>query len=71
MYSQIPHLVELGVNAVELLPIFEFDEFEFQRMKNPRDHLVMFLPFILPISSHLHGLYGGSMLFAKETYILL
>ncbi|BFI30036.1 isoamylase [Marchantia polymorpha subsp. ruderalis] len=40
LIEKIPHLVELGVNAVELLPIFEFDEFEFQRMKNPRDHLI-------------------------------
>lgn len=28
---QIPHLKELGVNAVELLPVFEYDELEFQR----------------------------------------
>ncbi|CAM6101068.1 unnamed protein product [Calypogeia fissa] len=38
--EKIPHLVELGVNAVELLPIHEFDEFEFQRFKNPRDHMI-------------------------------
>jgi isoamylase len=31
MIEKIPHLKELGVNAVELLPIFEFDECE-----NPR-----------------------------------
>lgn len=37
---KIPHLVELGVNAVELLPVFEFDEMEFQRRPNPRDHMV-------------------------------
>ncbi|EPS64342.1 hypothetical protein M569_10440, partial [Genlisea aurea] len=36
----IPHLLELGVNAVELLPVFEFDEMEFQRRRNPRDHMV-------------------------------
>ena len=29
---QIPHLIELGINAVELLPLFEYDELEFQRM---------------------------------------
>ncbi|KAL2634265.1 hypothetical protein R1flu_005744 [Riccia fluitans] len=40
LIEKIPHLVELGVNAVELLPIFEYDELEFQRMKNPRDHLI-------------------------------
>lgn len=37
---KIPHLLELGVNAVELLPVFEFDELEFQRRPNPRDHMV-------------------------------
>lgn len=31
---------ELGVNAVELLPVFEYDEMEFQRSQNPRDHMV-------------------------------
>lgn len=38
--EKIPHLLELGVNAVELLPVFEFDEFEFQRRPNPRDHMI-------------------------------
>ena len=28
------------MNAVELLPVFEYDELEFQRSKNPRDHMV-------------------------------
>ena len=37
---QIPHLVELGINAVELLPVLEYDELEFQRSPNPRDHMV-------------------------------
>ncbi|KAI4307430.1 hypothetical protein L6164_030621 [Bauhinia variegata] len=38
--EKIPHLLELGINAVELLPIFEFDELEFQRRPNPRDHMI-------------------------------
>ncbi|KAF7829964.1 isoamylase 3, chloroplastic isoform X1 [Senna tora] len=38
--EKIPHLLELGINAVELLPVFEFDELEFQRRPNPRDHLI-------------------------------
>ncbi|KAL8490402.1 hypothetical protein ACS0TY_026054 [Phlomoides rotata] len=38
--EKIPHLLELGVNAVELLPVFEFDEMELQRRPNPRDHLI-------------------------------
>ena len=32
--EKIPYLLELGVNCVELLPIFEFDEFELSR-ENP------------------------------------
>ncbi|CAK7347191.1 unnamed protein product [Dovyalis caffra] len=36
--EKIPHLLELGVNALELLPVFEFDEFEFQsRGGGPRN----------------------------------
>lgn len=38
--NKIPHLLELGINAVELLPVFEFDELEFQRHPNPRDHMI-------------------------------
>lgn len=30
LIEKIPHLVELGVNAVELLPIHEFDELEYR-----------------------------------------
>lgn len=32
LIEKIPYLKELGVNCVELLPIFEFDEFEFSRV---------------------------------------
>ncbi len=32
LVEKIPYLKELGVNCVELLPIFEFDEFENSRM---------------------------------------
>jgi len=31
LVEKIPHLVNLGINAVELLPVFEFDEFELSR----------------------------------------
>ena len=34
MRSRIPYLKKLGINCVELLPVFEFDEFEFQRGHN-------------------------------------
>ncbi|XP_060175321.1 isoamylase 3, chloroplastic isoform X5 [Lycium barbarum] len=40
LIEKIPHLLELGVNAVELLPVFEFDELELQRRPNPRDHMI-------------------------------
>lgn len=32
LVSKIPHLKELGINCVELLPIFEFDELEYERV---------------------------------------
>lgn len=38
--EKIPHLLELGINAVQLLPVFEFDELELQRRRNPRDHMI-------------------------------
>ena len=31
LVDKIPHLLALGVNCVELLPVFEFDEFELSR----------------------------------------
>ncbi|KAL6778753.1 ISA3 [Auxenochlorella protothecoides x Auxenochlorella symbiontica] len=53
--DKIPHLKELGINAVELLPLFEYDELEFQRSPNPRDHMVnvwgySHLSFFAPMS---------------------
>lgn len=50
------HLAELGVTAVELLPIFEYDELEFQRtLPNPRAHMTnvwgySHLSFFAPMS---------------------
>lgn len=38
--AKADHLVNMGINAVELLPVFEYDELEFQRSPNPRDHMV-------------------------------
>ena len=38
--AKVEHLKALGVNVVELLPVFEYDEMEFQRIPNPRDHMV-------------------------------
>eukprot|EP00879_Flechtneria_rotunda_P016955 GHRR01017751.1.p1 GENE.GHRR01017751.1~~GHRR01017751.1.p1 ORF type:complete len:654 (+),score=196.97 GHRR01017751.1:803-2764(+) len=38
--EKVDYLKSLGVNAVELLPVFEYDELEFQRWRNPRDHMV-------------------------------
>jgi isoamylase len=36
----VDYLQKLGVNAVELLPVFEYDELEFKRWRNPREHMV-------------------------------
>ena len=36
IYEKIPYLKELGVNCIELMPIFEFDEFENYREINGR-----------------------------------
>jgi len=46
-------LLELGVNAVELLPVFEFDELEFKRFPNPRDHMVKFDNFLTHNALHI------------------
>ena len=53
--DKVPHLLSLGVNAVELLPVFEYDELEFQRQRNPRDHMTNIwgyshLSFLAPMS---------------------
>lgn len=37
MIEKIPHLKQLGINAVELLPIFEFNEMEWNKT-NPKTH---------------------------------
>ena len=37
--EKIPYLKELGVNCVELMPVFEFDEFEYARTMNGRQLL--------------------------------
>eukprot|EP00955_Chlamydomonas_euryale_P090622 364557-Chlamydomonas_euryale.AAC.34 len=39
-FAQAGYLKELGITAVELLPVFEYDELEFQRHENPRSHMV-------------------------------
>eukprot|EP00878_Enallax_costatus_P007157 GHUV01007501.1.p1 GENE.GHUV01007501.1~~GHUV01007501.1.p1 ORF type:complete len:653 (+),score=139.42 GHUV01007501.1:404-2362(+) len=38
--DKVEYLKDLGVNAVELLPVFEYDELELQRWHNPREHMV-------------------------------
>jgi len=35
LLPQADYLAELGVNAVELLPVFEYDELELQRWHRP------------------------------------
>nr|KAJ0186870.1 hypothetical protein LSAT_V11C900486430 [Lactuca sativa] len=66
--EKIPHLLELGINAVELLPVFEFDEFEFQRRPNPRDHMIntwgySTINFFSPMTRYASG--GGGPIAAR------
>ncbi|QCD93172.1 glycogen operon protein GlgX [Vigna unguiculata] len=69
--EKIPHLLELGINAVELLPVFEFDEFEFQRRPNPRDHMIntwgySTINFFSPMSRY--GSAGGGSVNASREF---
>ncbi|XP_059631302.1 isoamylase 3, chloroplastic isoform X2 [Cornus florida] len=69
--EKIPHLRELGINAVELLPIFEFDEMEFQRRQNPRDHMIntwgySTINFFAPMSRYASA--GGGPLNASREF---
>ncbi|CAL1390291.1 unnamed protein product [Linum trigynum] len=71
LIEKIPYLLELGVNAVELLPVFEFDEFEFQRRPNPRDHMVntwgySTINFFAPMSRYASG--GGGPCSASREF---
>ncbi|CAJ1974074.1 unnamed protein product [Sphenostylis stenocarpa] len=68
--EKIPHLLELGINAVELLPVFEFDELEFQRRPNPRDHMIntwgySTINFFSPMSRYASA-GGGSVNASRE-----
>ncbi|KAK2995341.1 hypothetical protein RJ640_006561 [Escallonia rubra] len=69
--EKIPHLLELGINAVELLPVFEFDELEFQRRPNPRDHLIntwgySTINFFAPMSRYASA--GGGPVHASREF---
>jgi hypothetical protein len=68
--SKAPYLKSLGINAVELLPVFEYDELEFQRSKNKRDHMVnvwgySHIVFFAPMSRFASG-GGGAAAAAHE-----
>jgi len=68
--EKIPHLLELGINAVEFLPVFEWDELEFQRIPNPRQHMTNIwgyshLNFFAPMSRFAAG-GGGPTAAAME-----
>ncbi|RYR47540.1 hypothetical protein Ahy_A07g033472 isoform B [Arachis hypogaea] len=72
--EKIPHLLELGINAVELLPVFEFDELEFQRRPNPRDHMIntwgySTINFFSPMSRYASA--GGGPVNASREFKLM
>jgi isoamylase len=63
--DKVEHLKKLGVNAVELLPVFEYDELEFQRGKNKRDHMINIwgyshITFFAPMSRFAAGGAGAA-----------
>ena len=39
--EKIPYLEELGINCIELMPIFEFDEFEYSRADSASDDCLL------------------------------
>jgi len=49
------YLANLGVTAVELLPVFEYDELELKRLPNPREHMVNVWGY-----SHIHTMSPNS-----------
>ncbi|KAL9312815.1 hypothetical protein ACSQ67_018267 [Phaseolus vulgaris] len=60
-----------GINAVELLPVFEFNELEFQRRPNPRDHMIntwgySTINFFSPMSSYASA--GGRSVNASREF---
>lgn len=68
--DKVDHLKSLGINAVELLPVFEYDELEFQRRQNPRDHMVnvwgySHMSFFAPMS-RFAAAGGGPVAAARE-----
>ena len=63
--AKAAHLKALGVNAVELLPVFEYDELEFQRDANKRDHMTNIwgyshITFFAPMSRFAAGGAGAA-----------
>lgn len=77
MIEKIPHLKELGVNAVELMPIFEFNENEV-KVKNPKTGNALHnvwgystLNFFTPMhryASHKYKALEEFCLFVKECH---
>ena len=62
--------MELGITAVEILPVLEYDELEFQRSPNTRDHMVnvwgySHLNFFAPMARFAAG-GGGTLAAATE-----
>lgn len=71
LIEKIPHLLELGINAIELLPVFEFNEMELQRRPNPRDHMIntwgySTINFFAPMSRYASS--GGGPLKASREF---
>ena len=64
--EKIPYLKELGVNAVELMPIFEFDETMNAREVNGQKLLEVFWGYNTVSFLHQYQLYCTDSIIRKE-----
>lgn len=71
--EKIPYLKELGVNAVELMPIFEFDEMRDYRMVNGKEVMDYWgyntVSFFAPNTSYASGSEGNNVGHELKTLI--
>ena len=72
--QKIPHLKQLGITAVEFLPLFEFNELEFFLRGDSRQHLLNFwgystLGFFAPMSRYASSSEPGAAVTEFKTLV--